>query len=259
MPERTPRTERPEPDDENVTQDVTWERGSGGRDPETRPGSESPAERQHGHSAREYGTPRQPSGADHPGSTGHDRPSTGYRRGREFGGASGEEESHERSGGDRDESARVDLRYGGTADRGRRRESNRSSADRDSYGTDQADSYGADRAGTGTETADQARGGSGAGTRSGQGRSAAGRTGRQRADVGGTDTGSPQQGSQRGSQRETGHAGRMGGQRGASESGREGGSDRREQFGGERGRDESDRRYGSRRGHGTQRRRRREE
>lgn len=89
-----------------------------------------------------------------------------------------------------------------------------------------------------------------------------GRPGNRRSRVGDADTGSPRAGSQRGSERETGVAGRVGGQYGddrTDASGDRPESDAPDQFGGRRGGDRRDRRYGSRRGHGTRRRDRRTE
>lgn len=108
-----------------------------------------------------------------------------------------------------------------------------------------------------TETDDRARAPAGESTRE-----RVGRPGNRRSRVGDTDTGSPHAGSQRGSERETGVAGRVGGQFGGDRTdaaGDRSDSDAPDQFGGQRGGDRRDRRYGSRRGHGTQRRDRRTE
>lgn len=108
-----------------------------------------------------------------------------------------------------------------------------------------------------TDAGDRPRAPGGASTRE-----RVGRPGNRRSRVGDADTGSPRAGSQRGSERETGVAGRVGGQYGddrTDASGDRPESDASEQFGGRRGGDRRDRRYGSRRGHGTRRRDRRTE
>lgn len=159
-------------------------------------------------------------------------------------------------GGD-EESAREQTPEPRTAETGRSSGSKRryGAASRRRSGAD--DERRADRGAEGAELGELARGPGVESTRQ-----RVGRPGNRRSDVGDADAGSPRAGSQRGSERETGVAGRVGGQFGEDRAGASGerpANDAPDQFGGRRGGDRRDRRYGSRRGHGTRRRDRRTE
>ena len=243
-------------DDQGDTEEVRWERGSGGVEPR---GQAVPR-------------PRAPETEGPEDQSGHEEYETA-RRGRERAPTAGAESGRRRR-------VRGEDVQTGASREGRRESGDRGSraSDRDRDSTSSERRYGA----TGRRQSSESRSGGGAGGRTGGGssdrpggesgtgdaeqsaRSAGnpegqrvGWPGNRRSRVGDTDTGSPHSGSQRGSERESGIAGRAGGHFGEDRSGDSsdsGGRNQPEQFGGERGGDERDRRYGSRRGHGAQRR-----
>ena len=242
-------------DERGDTEEVRWERGSGGVEPRGEavprpraPETEHPAD-QSGpgeYEAARRGRVRAPTAGAESGRRrrvrGEDVQS-GAPRDAERESADRRSRSTER---DRDSSG-PDRRYGATG--------RRSSGDRSGGRSGERSGGGpSDRRGEERGASDPEQSARSAGSPEGQ---RVGWPGNRRSRVGDTDTGSPHSGSQRGSERESGIAGRAGGHFGEDRSGDSSesrGRNQPEQFGGERGGDERDRRYGSRRGHGSERR-----